>query len=41
MDGVPLKIPQAVATVEVIENFQVTLPDYIAILRDTEVSVGR
>uniref|UniRef100_A0A3P9JZ29 Ubiquitin associated protein 1 like n=1 Tax=Oryzias latipes TaxID=8090 RepID=A0A3P9JZ29_ORYLA len=36
MDGVPLKIPQAAATVEVIENFQVTLPDYLAILRDTE-----
>ncbi|KAM6942796.1 uncharacterized protein ubap1lb [Xenentodon cancila] len=36
MDGVPLKIPQALALQEVQNNISVTVPDYLAILRETE-----
>ena len=38
MDGVPLKMPQG-APQEVKEDVKVIVPDYLSILRETEVSV--
>ncbi|KAM4744689.1 uncharacterized protein ubap1lb isoform 2-T3 [Anableps anableps] len=36
MDGVPLKMPQAVVLQEVKDDVKVTMPDYLSILRETE-----
>lgn len=37
MDDVPLKMPQGVSQ-EVIEDVNITVPDYLTILQETEVS---
>ncbi|XP_061564563.1 ubiquitin-associated protein 1-like [Cololabis saira] len=36
MDGVPLKIPQAPASPAVPNDISITVPDYLAVLRETE-----
>lgn len=38
MDSVPLKVPQVVSH-EVRQHVEVNVPDYLAILQETEVSV--
>lgn len=38
MDGVPLKMPQS-ASQELKEDFEIMVPDYLAILQETEVSM--
>lgn len=38
MDGVPLKIPM-VPSQAVEEDVNITVPDYLSILQDTEVSI--